>query len=125
VVQQPRDGEPLLLAAAEHVFPLLARVPAALALGEVAEPGLVERTLEVVLRLALVAHVALTVGVDDLVTQCADAEVRSLGQEHDAVLAVVLGPADQAAVDGPEAGDDAGDGALAYAVGPRDLGETG
>lgn len=125
MVQQPRDGEPLLLAAAEHVLPLLARVPAALALGEVAEPGLVERALEVVLRLALVAHVALAVGVDDLVAQGADAEVRSLRQEHDAVLAIVLGPADQATVDGPEAGDDARDGALADAVGAGDLGGTG
>lgn len=125
MVQQPRDGEPLLLAAAEHVLPLLARVPAALALGEVAEPRLVERALEVMLRLALLAHVALAVGVDDLVAQGADAEVRSLRQEHDAVLAVVLGSADQAAVDGPEAGDDAGDGALAYAVGPGDLCGTG
>lgn len=121
MIQQPRNRQPLLLPAAQHIFPLLPRIPPALAIRQVPQAGLVQRALEVVLVLALLAHVGLAVRVDDLVAESADAEVGPLREEHDAVLAALLGAADEAAVDGPEAGDDARDGALADAVGARDL----
>lgn len=121
MVHQPRNRHTLLLAAAQHILPLLAGVPAALAVRQVAEAGEVEGALQVVLALALLAHVGLAVRVDDLVAEGADAEVGPLRQEHDAVLAVLLGRADEAAVGGPQAGDNARNGALADAVGPGDL----
>ena len=44
-----------------------------------------------------------------------------MGEEHDPVGAGGARAGDEAAVDGPEAGDDAGDGGLTDAVGPGDL----
>jgi len=67
-----------------------------------------------------VAHVHFRTGVDDLVAEGADAEVGPLGQEHDAVGADAARAADEAAVDGPEACDDAGNGGFADAVGARE-----
>lgn len=121
MIQKAREAHPLFLTAAEHILPLLPRVPPALAVGEVPQAGVVEHALEVVLRDALGPHVAVAVRVDDLVPQGADAEVGPLGEEHDAVLAVVLGAADEAAVDRPEAREDARNGRLADAVGAGDL----
>lgn len=121
MVQYARETHPLLLATAQHIFPLLTSVPPALAVGKITQLGLLEHALEVVFRLTLLAHVLVSVRVDDLITQGADAEVGALGQEHDAVLARRLGSADETAIDGPQAGENAGDGRLADAVGAGDL----
>ena len=93
MIQQAGDADTLLLAATEDILPLLAGVPTALAVGEVAEAGGVEHALEVVLALALRPHVHLAVRVDYLVAQRAYCQVRPLRQEHDAVLPDGLWPA--------------------------------
>jgi len=121
MVEETREAHALLLATAEDVLPLLAGVPTALAVGEVTEAGFLEDMLEIVLGLALLAHVVLVVGVDDLVAEGADAEVGALGEEHDAVLAGLLGAADEASIDGPEAGEDSRDGRFSDTVGARYL----
>ena len=80
-----------------------------------------QHTLEVGVAPAGVAHVHGRVRVDDLVAQSADAEVRPLREEHDAVVGgAAAGARHEAAVDGPQPGEEAGDGGLAGAVGARD-----
>lgn len=107
VVEKTGETDTLLLSAGQDVLPLLARVPAAFAVREVSKLGLVEDALQVRFVPALAAHVELAVGVDDLVAERADGQIRPLREEHDAVLARVLRPADKTAVDGPEPGQDA------------------
>ena len=120
MVHQPRHRHPLLLAAGEHVLPLLTGIPAPLAVGQVPEPDLLEDAAQLAIAPSAVAHVHLRVRIDDLIPKRADAEVGSLRQEHDAVGADAARSAHETAVDGPQAGHDPSDGALADAVGARD-----
>lgn len=120
VIQQPRNSNPLLLATTQHILPLLPRIPPALAVRQVSQLSQIQRPLQIILVLALITHIHLAVWVDDLISQRTNAQVRPLGQEHDAVHAVFLGPGHKTAVDGPETRDDARDGRLACSVGAGD-----
>jgi hypothetical protein len=120
MIEQARNPHALFLAAAKYVFPHFLRIPAALAVGDVSELSFLENLGEFKVATPSVFHVNGGVWVDDLVAEGTSGEVRALRKEHDAVDAVGAGPRDEAAVGGPEACDDAGDGAFADAVGARD-----
>jgi hypothetical protein len=66
-------------------------------------------------------HLRLAIGIDDLVTKGANAEIGALRKKHDAIGASVTRSGNETSVDWPETRDYAGDGAFAYAVGARDL----
>jgi hypothetical protein len=119
MIQQSRNPHALLLAAAKHVFPHFLRVPAALAVRDVAELSFLEDLGEFKIAAPGVFHVNGGVWVDDLVAERAGGEVGALRKEHDAVDTVGSGARDEAAVGGPETCHDAGDGAFADAVGTR------
>lgn len=85
MVQEAGHGHALLLAAAEHVFPFLAAVPAAFARGDGAEADFVQNALQLGVAAPGVAHVHFRVRINDLVAEGADAEVGPLREEHDAI----------------------------------------
>lgn len=121
VVQQASNSESLLLTTTKNVLPLLAGVPATFTLRQVSKTSLVEGALQVVLVLAFLAHVGLTVRVNDLIAERTDAEIGPLGKEHDAIFAVVLRSAHKTPVYGPKPGDHSRNRTLTHAVRSRDL----
>lgn len=121
MVKHASKTHSLLLATAQHILPLLASIPAALAVREVSQASFLQDALQVVLRLSLLTHIMVAVRVDDLVTEGTDAEIWPLWQEHDAVLANILGSTNQSTVDGPKSGENTGNGRLANTVGAGDL----
>lgn len=98
VVQHTRNRHTLLLATTQHVLPVLARIPPALAVRQVAQLRLLKHAVQFELAAARVAHIELRVRVDDLIAQRARAEIRPLREEHDAVHAVLARPRNEAAV---------------------------
>lgn len=122
MIQQSRDAHSLFLTPGKHVFPFLPGIPAAFAVREVPEASGGEDPREFDVAAPGSEHAGCGGGIDDLVAEGAGTEVGPLGEEHNAVCAGCAGTGDETAVDGPEAGDYAGDGGFAGAVGTGDLG---
>ena len=118
MVEQPRHGDALLQAAREDIAPLCLGVPAlGVELDEVLEVEDAQDAHEIGVGDVLGAHGADSVGVDDLLAEGAAREVWALGDVEDVAEG---GLVDGAAVDGPEAAEDAEEGGLAAAVGADD-----
>ncbi len=117
VVEEAGHGDALLQADGEGGAPLVLGVPAAGAVEDVRDGDGGEPAGEVGVRDALGAHVPDRVRVDELLAQ---GPAREVGPLRDVEDGSVRRFAHRAAVDGPEAAEDAEEGGFAAAVGADD-----
>lgn len=117
MVEEPRHGDALLQAGGQHVAPFVLGIPASGALDEVRDGDGGKEGVEVRVCRFFAVHVAQGVRVDDLLAQAPAGEVRALRDVEDVG---VRGFAHGAAVNGPEAAEDAEEGGFAAAVGADD-----
>ncbi len=117
VVEEARHGDALLEADGEDVAPFVFGVPAARPVDDVSDVDGVEPVQQVGVGDVLGAHLAQAVGVDDLLTEGAAAEVGPLRDVEDVAVWRFV---HCAAVDGPQAAEDAEEAAFATAVGADD-----
>ena len=118
MVEEPGHGDALLQADGEDGRPFVFGVPAGGAVGDdVGDVDGGEVAVQVGVCGSLGAHLPEGVRVDDLLAEGAAGEVGSLGDVEDGGVG---GFADGAAVDGPEAAEDAEEGGFAAAVGADD-----
>ena len=118
MVEQARHGDLLLQSTGENIAPFGFGIPSFIVeVDEVFQSKNLEDVKEVSVSDAAGAHLAQRVGVDDLLAERAARQVRSLGDVEDGAEG---GLVDGAAVDGPQAAEDAEEGGLAAAVGADD-----
>lgn len=117
VVEEPRHGDALLEADGEDVAPFVLGVPAAGPVDDVSDVDGVEPAEQIGVGDVLGAHLAQAVGVDDLLAEGTAAEVGPLRDVEDVAVGWFV---HGAAVDGPQAAEDAEEAAFAAAVGADD-----
>ena len=117
MVEEARHGDALLEADGEGGGPFVFGIPAAGSVDYVRDVDGFEPLEEVRVGGSLGAHLPEGVWVDDLLAEAAAGEVGALGDVEDGGVG---GFADGAAVDGPEAAEDAEEGGFAAAVGADD-----
>ena len=117
VVEEPGHGDALLQADGERRRPFVLGVPAGGPVDEVRYVDGLEPTEEVRIRDALGAHLPYGIRVDDLLAEGAAGEVGPLRDVEDGAVGRF---ADGAAVDGPQAAEDAEQGGFAAPVGADD-----
>lgn len=117
MVEQSRHSDSLLQTAGEDVAPFFLGVPSARTVGDVVDFNDGEDVVQVGVGDALCVHLAQSVRVDDLLAEGTARQVRALWDVEDFVEAGLF---NGAAVDGPQAAEDAEERGFAASVGADD-----
>ena len=117
VIEKPSHRDPLLITSRQRIPPFPLNIPTTFSLHNVINLHDSQHLQEILIRLALCAHLRNSVRVDDLVAQRAEGEVRSLWDVSELGGGRLV---HDASVHGPQATENAEEGRLAAAVRAHD-----